>query len=200
MKENLRNEEGITLIALVITIIVLLILAIVTIRIVVNQNIIGHANNAVTAYNEAQNNESEQLTWAEEMMKNKGGTSNSNGSVETEKSNLILTEEEKVAIAEKGGLKNGQYIVALNDNTEKAVAMSDEIINIVVGETSYAMFINDSPLLEQYHAEKNKWYIVEGGSPSIYEGTCPISKSNDFLTEGAIIYSEEYLDRIIASF
>ena len=87
MKETLKNKKGITLIALVITIIVLLILAIVTIRIVVNQNIINHANNAVTAYNEAQNNEAAQLTWAEELMKNKGGTSdtssNSNSQVAT---------------------------------------------------------------------------------------------------------------------
>ena len=74
MKENLKNKKGITLIALVITIIVLLILAIVTIRIMTNQNIIGHANNAVTSYNEAQNNESEQLTWAEQLMKNYKGS------------------------------------------------------------------------------------------------------------------------------
>ena len=68
MKEKLRKEKGITLIALVITIIVLLILAIVTIRIMTNQNIIGHANNAVTSYNQAQINETAQLTYVEGLI------------------------------------------------------------------------------------------------------------------------------------
>ena len=45
-----RNTNGITLIALIITIIILLILAMVTINILINQGIIGHANNAVRGY------------------------------------------------------------------------------------------------------------------------------------------------------
>lgn len=50
MREKLKNTKGITLIALIITIIILLILAMVTIRILMNQGIIGHAKNATNSY------------------------------------------------------------------------------------------------------------------------------------------------------
>ena len=48
--KKLKSKNGITLIALIITIIILLILAMVTINILINQGIIGHANNAVRGY------------------------------------------------------------------------------------------------------------------------------------------------------
>ena len=53
MKKNLKENKGITLIALIITIIVLLILAVVTINAVNEGSIFAHANNAVTKYNAA---------------------------------------------------------------------------------------------------------------------------------------------------
>ena len=46
-----KGQKGITLVALVITIIVLLILAGVSISVLTNTNILGNANNAVTKYN-----------------------------------------------------------------------------------------------------------------------------------------------------
>lgn len=53
-----KGQKGITLVALVITIIVMLILAAVTIALVLNQDgIIGHAKNAVTLTNQAQQDE-----------------------------------------------------------------------------------------------------------------------------------------------
>ena len=60
-KENLN--KGITLVALVITIIVLLILAGVTLSIVMNGNIIGRAQNAVNTYDDQSKNESQKLNW-----------------------------------------------------------------------------------------------------------------------------------------
>ena len=69
MKEEMNNEElrvnsterkrseGITLIALVITIILLLILAVVSIQIITNQGIITHAETAGTTYTEEQEKE-----------------------------------------------------------------------------------------------------------------------------------------------
>lgn len=47
---KIRNGKGITLIALIITIIILLILAMITIRILMNQGIIKHAQNATNSY------------------------------------------------------------------------------------------------------------------------------------------------------
>lgn len=57
MKEKLNNKKGITLIALIITIIVLLILAIVSIKILIDQGIIGHANKAAKGYTVEQEKE-----------------------------------------------------------------------------------------------------------------------------------------------
>ncbi len=64
----MKAEKGITLVALVITIIVLLILAMVSISILTNHDVIQYANNATTSYNEAQTKEKTQLNQAAEEM------------------------------------------------------------------------------------------------------------------------------------
>ena len=66
----MKAEKGITLVALVITIIVLLILAMVSISIISQHDIINYANNAVTGYNEAQAEENKALENAVNAMKN----------------------------------------------------------------------------------------------------------------------------------
>ena len=84
MKEKQKKyEKGITLIALVITIIVLLILAGVTLRIVMNGGIIERSQNAVDKYSQAQQNEIEKLEYINKqfeeitgMLDNTNGTEN----------------------------------------------------------------------------------------------------------------------------
>ncbi len=66
----MREQKGITLVALIITIIVLLILAMVSISLLMNDGIINRANNAVTAYQTAENDEQGQLNSAENYMRN----------------------------------------------------------------------------------------------------------------------------------
>lgn len=66
----MKAQKGITLVALVITIIVLLILAMVSISLVWKDGIINRANNAVHSYNDAQVNEAQQLNAAENYMIN----------------------------------------------------------------------------------------------------------------------------------
>ena len=66
----MREQNGITLVALIITIIVLLILAMVSISLLMNDGIINRANNAVTAYKTAENDEQGQLNSAENYMIN----------------------------------------------------------------------------------------------------------------------------------
>ena len=61
MKEYLRKEEGITLIALIITIIILVILAAVSIRAVYNMGIVGHAINGTQDYARAAKEENRML-------------------------------------------------------------------------------------------------------------------------------------------
>ena len=53
MKDKLKREKGITLIALIITIIIMLILAGVSISIIKNQGIITKSNEAVEKYNQS---------------------------------------------------------------------------------------------------------------------------------------------------
>ena len=57
MKQKLKTNKGITLIALILTIIVLLILAVVAINAIKGDGIISHAKNAKTDYTRAQANE-----------------------------------------------------------------------------------------------------------------------------------------------
>ena len=65
-----NSQKGITLVALIITIIVLLILAMVSIRLVMNGGIIDRANRGVNAYNDAEVKEKIQLAHSElEMAK-----------------------------------------------------------------------------------------------------------------------------------
>ena len=66
--KKFKTNKGITLVALVITIIVLLILAMVSISIVMNQGIMTKSKDAADKYNEAANNEQEELTFFEKLL------------------------------------------------------------------------------------------------------------------------------------
>ena len=59
--KKLKEEKGITLVALIITIVVLLILAAVAIGTIKNSDIIGYAKNAAGSFNQAKNNELDEL-------------------------------------------------------------------------------------------------------------------------------------------
>ena len=56
-KQNLKNKNGITLIALVVTIVVLIILAVISINLAINSNIIGRAESAGDYWEKAEANE-----------------------------------------------------------------------------------------------------------------------------------------------
>ena len=64
----LKNQKGITLVALIITIIVLLILATVAINIVLNDGLFSKSENAVKKHQEAEIAENESLTNVENKM------------------------------------------------------------------------------------------------------------------------------------
>lgn len=66
----MKAQKGITLVALVITIIVLLILAMVSISIVNQQGLFDRANNAATTYNKAAEGEQANITAAEKIIDN----------------------------------------------------------------------------------------------------------------------------------
>ena len=66
----MREQKGITLVALIITIIVLLILAMVSISLVLNGGIIDRSNKSVNNYATAEYNEQQQLNAANQWMTN----------------------------------------------------------------------------------------------------------------------------------
>ena len=66
----MREQNGITLVALIITIIVLLILAMVSISLVMNGGIIDRANNAVHNYQASEADEQRQIQDANQWMAN----------------------------------------------------------------------------------------------------------------------------------
>ena len=84
MKKEIKNkqEKGITLIALVVTIVVLLILAGVSISLVINNNgVISKAKDARDKYAEAQTNDEKQLNEVSDWIDTKVGDTTGGGSV-----------------------------------------------------------------------------------------------------------------------
>ena len=67
--KRIKEEKGITLVALIITIVVLLILAAVAIGTVRDSDIIEYAKNAAGSYNQAKNNELSEIQSAEDLLK-----------------------------------------------------------------------------------------------------------------------------------
>lgn len=58
----LKNQKGITLVALVITIVILIILATVSITLAFNGGLVGHAESGADAYKAAADKEDKQIT------------------------------------------------------------------------------------------------------------------------------------------
>ena len=199
MKEKLKNNKGITLVALVITIIILLILAMVSISLVMNTRIINHANNAVTSYKEAEENEQKQLNAiVDEIGKYTGNT-------DTEW--WKLTEQEATEIADIG---SGTYIVATNGISgshegTRIVMLSPNngVVILTAPNEQYIFFMSEekAAIGLETNFDLYKWYkVIFDNSYNIqsveeYAGTSPISKS-EFTT----ICSATYLQRVLNSF
>ena len=66
-----KSNKGITLVALVITIVVLLVIAVVTIGVVQESGIIGHAQNAATVYNDEKSKEESAIAGYESLIESK---------------------------------------------------------------------------------------------------------------------------------
>ena len=111
MKQKLKNEKGITLVALVITIIVLLILAGVTLSMVMGDSgIFGKANNA---------KEQTQLSNAEEMRKLavlENEVKSVSGDADALTNEELKTEIEK-KLTEQGYTVNGSTVTYYGDKT-----------------------------------------------------------------------------------
>ena len=186
-----KQEKGITLIALIITIVVLMILAVVTINSVKDEGIITHAQNAAQKYNEEKKNEQEKLA-----------------SIENEINKYInkwwlLTEEEKTQMPIDSA---GQRFVAMNSNeigtATKVIVLFDDLTIAIVdvdGNEFYYFTWNEEITVD--NIEAYKWYHgkdTENMSDFVkYIGVSPIAKEE---FENGVINSESYLQKIIDSF
>lgn len=115
----MKNQKGITLVALIITIIVMLILAGVSISLVVGENgVLTQAENAGEATERAEAEQAVSLAFADLMMQHYGATT------DTDKANVYKSANVKDAIEDNGG-KNvtvgdaaaGSYVVTVDTIT-----------------------------------------------------------------------------------
>lgn len=220
---TMSEEKGITLIALIITIIILLILAMVSIKLVWNGGIINHSKNAVNIYNTAQTNELEQLNIVEEQMKRYTGVNIAQEPTwwkltETEIQELggydehgeldgtiALSDEKMIEIGPltKDGYSEMGISVAIWDNNNVNGYMythSDSVVNYWQDRHDNC---NDEGANNKTDTvfKKYKWYkSIKGsmfGDAVEYTGPSPISL-DDFTDEQ--IYCKSYLKRVIDSF
>ena len=208
MKEKLKNNKGITLIALVITIIVLLILAMVTINIATSNGIIKKSKDATDTYNKAYQNDINEINngiaqidafmpkWytvsADEKKQCKV--------IEEERLYFVAShnvedgstydKETGIAIFLLGDLSGKDILIEVLDarnNQMLVFASSDNAIKEYLG-------VNDGQL------KPEKWYAVHNmgdGELEEYNGASPMQIS-DFTSDE--IFCESYLQRVINSF
>lgn len=207
-EKQMKKESGITLIALIITIIVLIILAMVSVRIITDQDIIHHAENAAEMYKEKQENEIEQLNLVEqELDKHATETKEWWEPTEEEFKSMLDVEDDVRYVAVK--TENGELTTAValgHDNNNVFGIMIMQIENETL--LSYLIEENISEELKNSPSvnikENKQWYVARSGSEPLYQtnkytGSSPIQLS-DFEGEGGTIYCQSYLERVIASF
>ena len=149
MKKNLKENKGITLIALIITIIVLLILAVVTISAVNEGNIFAHANNAVTKYNSAATEENSFVAnYLTEMGKYDGETKKIIGKYYH--SALIGNDEFAITITPTT-ITGGEF--DYDDINNVSYTLNGNNLTI-----SYELYDED-----EYYDEEDTYYINEDG-------------------------------------
>ena len=208
MKEKLKNNKGITLVALVITIIILLILAMVSISLVMNTRIINHANNAVTSYKEAEENEQKQLNAiVDEIGKLTTNQKNEKWWVASSEELAEMQEDKEsgsymVAWNELGSQNGGKYLFTMPN--QAILIIFDYYVSNVYSNDTYIYACSEevaNGLSTEYGAkiEAFKWYIVSQATDKTtvkeYTGAAPVQQSE--LTK---IYSTTYLQRVLNSF
>ena len=156
-----KTQQGITLIALIITIVVLLILAVVTINELRDGGIITHAQNAVNDYTIAQEKEKISLAYSEYLMNKR---TNANATLEVEGATVTGLEDSgwKVTFDKT----NNAYEVDKNGNVEiaKEIVISEEKD---IGAISYLYMTQYNPRQPEiisakgYYNDTNKDGMVD---------------------------------------
>ena len=148
MKNNLREQKAITLVALIITIIVLLILAMVSISLIMNGGIISRAQNTVSDYKLAEEKEQIQLGYKEYQMaqfQEAQPQLKVEGATVTPKDGggwtVAFASGRTYDVAANGTITEGSSSSSAS-NTQTAYAVGDEVT--VGGESFYVLEASDA--------------------------------------------------------
>ena len=207
MKEKLKNNKGITLIALVITIIVLLILAMVTINIATSNGVIKKSKDATDTYNKAYQNDINEIN---------------NGIAQID---AFMPKWYTVSAEEKKQCKvmDGRVLFVASHNVEdgstydKETGISISLLGALSGEDILIEVLNarnnqilvfassENAIKENLGGNEGqlkpeKWYVAPitgDGEIEEYNGASPMQIS-DFTSDE--IFCESYLQRVINSF
>ena len=158
-----KQEKGITLIALVVTIVVLLILAGVSISLVLNNNgIISKAKEAKNRYAEAQTNEEKQLNELANLISTKLGETTGGGSGDS------TTKVDGVPIPEGfvyvGGTKDSGLVISDNSAADKEKYKGQTTVGTDLQGNQFVWIPVDS--IADY---KRTWYTGNGSFSSYSE-------------------------------
>ena len=161
-----NTSNGITLIALVITIIVLLILAGVTIATLTGDNgILTKANEAKIETEKAEEDELRRLT-ALEASTNIENTTHKDNSTGEEKTVTIPAGFAVSQIEGENTLKNGLVVIDENGNSWVWIEVPEEIFVTAKSDIDYDNIQNDLKNYTSYKSStwNDKWYDVNGNS------------------------------------
>ena len=212
MKEKLKKQKGITLIALIITIIILLILAAVSVQIITNQGIIKYAEDAANTFDQKQDNEIAQLNSIEDELNKYSNTTTET----TEWWELKPGEKEQLRFLSGVG-EVVAYTKATYETTLPEIMVSITSGELGINENGITIIIMKKGILylfcdentelnngrNDYSFEKGKWYVRTNDSvfnqetTMEYTGSSPIQLSEFSDDE---IFCKTYLERVIGSF
>ena len=185
MKNNLREQKAITLVALIITIIVLLILAMVSIRLVMNGGIIDRAERGTAAYSVAEEKEQIQLGYKEYQMaqfQEAQPQLKVEGATVTPKDGggwtVAFASGRTYDVAANGTITEGSSSSSAS-NTQTAYAVGDEVT--VGGESFYVLEASDASqstvtLLAKYNL--NQAGTAQAPNASYDDTKCAFSSTN----------------------
>ena len=164
MKNNLREQRAITLVALIITIIVLLILAMVSIRLVMNGGIIGKAESGTQTYKEAEIQEQIKLAYNEWQTARWDGTAgDAKDFMKNRLKSTFNLQDNQISVDEE----SGTYTVTMTiDNKEKTYTF-----NAATGTTAKVKTIAEYPTATPGTATtENSKFVADGKTAVIPAG------------------------------
>lgn len=169
MKLNVKKEKGITLVALIITIIILIILATITIDSLINYNIINITATGAIKYGYEQKREKNELNNIEELLRDDLGKAS--GAIEFRELKwdnqrasvkVVKLEDNEYKIEYKIENKDKQII---KDWTE--IENGGEIGSLELGDTVYARLTNVTTLGTKYSKDTASITVNDVGKPIV---------------------------------